>query len=68
MQRLPWWLGGKESACKARDVGLILGLEKIPWRSKGQPTPVFLPGKSHGWRSLVGCSQPVASVEESDAT
>ena len=20
------------------------------------PTPVFLPGKSHGWRSLVGCS------------
>ena len=21
-----------------------------------QPTPVFLPGKSHGWRSLVGCS------------
>ena len=21
-----------------------------------QPTPVLLPGKSHGWRSLVGCS------------
>ena len=26
------------------------------WRRKWQPTPVFLPGKSHGWRSLVGCS------------
>ena len=24
-----------------------------PWRRKRQPTPVFLPGKSHGWRSLV---------------
>ena len=27
---------------------------KIPWRRKWQPTPVFLPGKSHGWRSLAG--------------
>ena len=28
----------------------------IPWRRKWQTTPVFLPGKFHGWRSLVGCS------------
>ena len=27
-----------------------------PWRRKWQPTPVSLPGKSHGQRSLVGCS------------
>ena len=26
------------------------------WRRKWQPTPVFLPGESHGQRSLVGCS------------
>ena len=26
------------------------------WRRKWQPTPVLLPGKSHEWRSLVGCS------------
>ena len=26
------------------------------WRRKLQPTPVLLPGKSHGWRRLVGCS------------
>ena len=26
------------------------------WRRQWQPTPVPLPGKSHGWRSLVGCS------------
>ena len=30
------------------------------------PTPVLLPGKSHGWRSLVGCSP--WGREESDAT
>ena len=26
------------------------------WRRQSYPTPVLLPGKSHGWRSLVGCS------------
>ena len=29
---------------------------KIPWRRKWPPTPVFLPGESHGQRSLEGCS------------
>ena len=29
---------------------------KIPWRRKWQPIPIFLPGKSHGQRSLVGYS------------
>ena len=29
---------------------------KIPWRRKWQPTPVSLPGISHGQRSLVGCN------------
>ena len=33
-----------------------LGQEDSPWRKKGQPSPVFLPGKSHGQRSLVGYS------------
>ena len=33
----------------------LLG-QKIPWRRKWQPTPVFLPGKSHGQRSLEDCS------------
>ena len=28
----------------------------IMWRRQWHPTPVLLPGKSHGWRSLVGCS------------
>ena len=30
-------------------------VRKIPWSRKQQPTPVFLPGKFHGQRSLVGC-------------
>ena len=29
---------------------------KFPWRRAWQPTPVFLPGKSHGQRSLVSYS------------
>ena len=33
---------------------------KVPWRRKRQPTPVLLPRKSHGWRSLV--SMVIAST------
>ena len=36
------------------------------WRRKWQPTPVFLPGESHGWRSLVGYS--LRGRKESDMT
>ena len=36
------------------------------WRRKWHPTPVLLPGKSHGWRSLVGCSP--WGLQESDTT
>ena len=31
-------------------------VEKIPWRREWLPTAVFLPGESHGQRSLVGYS------------
>ena len=44
----------KESACNAGDLGSIPGSGRFPWRRKWQPTPVFLPGESHGRRSLVG--------------
>ena len=40
--------------------------EMIPWRRKWQPTPVFLPGESHGGRSLVGYSP--RGRKESDTT
>ena len=47
---------GKESACQCRRPRFDPWVGKIPWRRKWQPTPVSLPGESHGQRSLVGCS------------
>ena len=41
-------------------------LSECWWRRQWHPTPVLLPGKSHGWRSLVGCSP--WGCEESDTT
>ena len=41
-------------------------LSSFPWRRKWQPTPVLLPGKSHGWRSLAGYSP--RGIKESDLT
>ena len=46
----------KESACNVGDVGSIPGFGRFPWRREWQPTLVFLPGRSHGQRSLVGHS------------
>ena len=51
---LSQWLNGKESACQCRRHKFDPWVRKIPWRRKWQPTPVFLPGKSHRQRSLVG--------------
>ena len=53
VEMLPRCLSGKESPAKAGD-GFDLWVGKIPWRRKWQPIPVFLPGKSHGQRRLVG--------------
>ena len=41
-------------------------VREISWGRKWQPTPVFLPGKSHGQRSLVGYSP--WDCKESDMT
>ena len=38
----------------------------IQWRRQWHPTPILLPGKSHGWRSLVGCGP--WGQKESDTT
>ena len=56
---LPWWLSSKECAWQCRRhrrFGFDPWVRKIAWRRKWQPTPVFLPGKTHGQRSLVGYS------------
>ena len=36
---------------------------KIPWRRAWKPTPIFLPGESHGQRSLLGYSHGVAKSQ-----
>ena len=42
-----------------RDLGLIPWSGRSPWRRKWQPTPIFLPGKSCGQRTLAGYSPRV---------
>ena len=66
--RLPRWLSGQERAwqCRRRRRrGFDPWVGKIPWRRAWQPSvggslvsepPGKLPGKSHGQRSLAGCS------------
>ena len=49
-----WWVRGKESVYQYRRPGFDAWVRKMPWRRKWQPTAVFLPGKSHGQRSLAG--------------
>ena len=58
MRRLLWWLiGGKKNLpANAGDAGLTPGSGRSPGERNSKPTPVFLPGKSHGQRSLVGYS------------
>ena len=65
----PGGASGKEPACRCRRqkrCGFDPWVKKIPWRRAWQPTPVFLPGKSHGQRSLAGDSP--WGLRESDMT
>ena len=60
---------GKETACNAgddRDMQLITGSGRFPWRKAWQPTPVLLLGESHGQRRLEGYSP--WGCKESDTT
>ena len=59
LRGLPRWTGCKESTCQCRRfVFDPFGQEEGNgrWRKKWQPTPVFLPGESHGQRNLAGYS------------
>jgi len=52
-------LSGKEYTCNARAIGdavSIYGMGRSPGEGNDNPTPVFLPGTSHGQRSLAGYS------------
>ena len=50
---------GEEPICQCRRhkrLGFDPWVGKFPWRRAWQPTLVFLPGESHGQRSLAGYS------------
>ena len=47
---------GEEPTCQCRRHRFNPCVGKIPWRRRWQPSPVFLPGESHGQRSLAGYS------------
>ena len=62
---LPRWLSGKESACQCRRCRFDSWVERIPWRMKWQPTPVFLAENSMdrgAWQATIH------GVTESDMT
>ena len=68
---LPRWLSNKGPACPCWRRGRHVyhpWVRKIHCRRKRQPTPVFLPGKSHGQRSMVGYSPWDCRVEHDVAT
>jgi len=49
--------------------GFYLWVGKISWRRAWQPTPVFLPGESHGERNLAGYSpQGCTEFDTTEAT
>ena len=62
---LAWKIPWTEETGKLQSMGsLTVGYDRVAslsiftfmhWRRKQQPTPVFLPGESQGWGSLVGC-------------
>ena len=56
----------KESACNAGEPGSVPGSGRSPGEREWPPIPLFLPGESHGQRSLEGCSP--WGCEESDTT
>ena len=62
----PGGLEAKASTWNAGDLDSIPGSGRSPGEGKWQPTPVLLPGESHGRRSLVGYSP--WGQKESDTT
>ena len=63
---MDWWLRWQSVSLQCGRPRFSPWVGKISWRRKWQPTPVFLPGESHGWRSLIGYSP--WGHKESDTT
>ena len=66
MKLSTWWLRQHRIHLQHRRPMFNPWVGKIPWRREWWPTPVFLPGKFYGKRSLVGYSS--CGCKESDLT
>ena len=72
--KLGIFLGGascEEPACQCKShkrYGFSPWVRKVPWRRKWQPTSVFLPGESHGQRSLAATVPGVSESDTAEAT
>ena len=63
------WITARQaslSITNSRNIASLKADLRLYWRRKWQPTPVFLPGKLHGWKSLAGYSPK--GHKESDTT
>ena len=65
LQRLPWWLSGKESACNAGDAGLIPGSGRCPGEGNANPVQ-YSCLENHrdggtGWAAISGVAQTEAT-------
>ena len=71
LRGLPRWFSGRESTCqykRHRKHVFDPWVGKIPWRREWLLTPIFLPGKSHGQRNLVGYGPWGRRVNTTEAT
>ena len=59
VENLPANAGDSRDAC-----GFDPWVGKIPWRTKWQPTPIFLPEESHGQKSLEGYHRKKSDTSE----
>ena len=69
MEGLPGSSDSKKSAYNAGNLGSFPGSGRFPWRRERQPTPVFLPEKSHAEGSLPGYGHDLATdFQDKDLT
>ena len=65
---LSFSLGFPGGSLECRRPGFDPWVGKFPWGRKWQPTPAFLSGKSHGWRTLAGWMDGVHGAAKRDTT